>query len=78
MSSPTKTDTRQVFKQQAKLMGNQFELSAVTDDESLAISFIEAGIEEIKRIEQLLTTYRDDSETNQVNRNAGIAPVQVS
>ncbi len=78
MSSLINKDTRQVFKQQAKLMGNQFELSAVTDDECLADSFIMAGIDEIKRIEQLLTTYRDDSETNLINKNAGIAPVQVS
>ncbi len=78
MSSLINTDTRQVFKQQFKLMGNQFELSAVTDDEGLANNFIKAGIDEIKRIEQLLTTYRDDSETNLINKNAGIAPVQVS
>ena len=59
-------------------MGNQFELSAVTDDEALAKSYIQAGIDEIKRVEQLLTTYSEDSETNQINTNAGIAPVQVS
>jgi len=78
MLSPTNPDTTQVFKQQAKLMGNHFELSAVTSDESVANNFINAGIAEIKRIEQLLSTYRDDSETNLINKNAGIAPVQVS
>jgi len=59
-------------------MGNQFELSAVGDDADWANTVIQAGIDEIKRIEQLLTTYRDDSETNQVNSHAGIAPVKVS
>lgn len=59
-------------------MGNQFELSAVDEDEQRANSFIDAGVNEIKRIEKLLTTYNDDSETNLVNRHAGIAPVAVS
>ena len=39
---------------------------------------IDAGINEIQRIERLLTTFSDDSETNQVNQNAGISPVKVS
>ncbi len=68
----------QVFKRSCKLMGNHFELSTVTDSEELANWYIDAGINEIKRIEKLLTTFADDSETNQVNQNAGIKPVQVS
>ncbi len=59
-------------------MGNHFELSAVSDDESWANQKIDAGINEIRRIEKLLTTFSDDSETNEVNRNAGIKPVTVS
>ncbi|MEO8885124.1 MAG: FAD:protein FMN transferase [Mucilaginibacter sp.] len=68
----------QVFKTSCKLMGNRFELSAVAEDEKWANEKIEAGIEEIRRIEKLLTTFSDDSETNLVNQNAGIMPVQVS
>jgi len=68
----------QVIKQSCKLMGNRFELTVVADDEKFANDSIEAGIEEIKRIEKLLTTFADDSETNLVNRNAGIKPVAVS
>ena len=59
-------------------MGNRFELTVVADDEKFANDSIEAGIGEIKRIEKLLTTFADDSETNLVNRNAGIKPVAVS
>ncbi|WP_217220336.1 FAD:protein FMN transferase [Mucilaginibacter paludis] len=59
-------------------MGNHFELSVVADNESWANDRIEAGINEIKRIEKLLTTFSDDSETNQINQQAGIAPVKVS
>jgi thiamine biosynthesis lipoprotein len=66
------------FKVAALLMGNQFEISAVSDNEENANKCINAGIEEIKRIEKLLTTFHDSSETNSINRNAGIEAVKVS
>jgi len=59
-------------------MGNRFELSVVATNEKWANERIDAGIAEIQRIEKLLTTFSDDSETNQVNNNAGIKPVGVS
>jgi thiamine biosynthesis lipoprotein len=68
----------QVFKRSCKLMGNRFELSVVATNEKWANERIDAGIQEIQRIEKLLTTFSDDSETNQVNNNAGIKPVVVS
>ncbi|MFP5040920.1 FAD:protein FMN transferase [Parasediminibacterium sp. JCM 36343] len=68
----------QTYKQGMKLMGNHFEISVVADDEAWANEKIAVGVAEIRRIETLLTTYSDDSETNMVNANAGIAPVAVS
>jgi len=67
-----------IFKRTCKLMGNRFELSVVSDNEQWANERIDAGVAEIQRIERLLTTFADDSETNMVNANAGIAPVPVS
>jgi len=58
-------------------MGNRFELSAVASDEQWATARIEAGVEEIKRIEKLLTTFSEESETAAINQNAGIMPVAV-
>src|SRR3569833_1008018 len=67
-----------VVKRECRLMGNRFELSVVTDNEFVGGQLIAKGIAEIQRIEKLLTTFSDDSETNQVNQQAGIAPVIVS
>lgn len=67
-----------LFKRSCKLMGNHFELSVVSDDEKRAYEMIGEGIKEIQRIEQLLTTFSNHSETNLINQNAGIAPVSVS
>jgi len=68
---------KQVFKIGTKLMGNHFEISVVADDKDWANTKINAAINEIKRIEKLLTTFDDNSETNLINRNAGIEAVEV-
>lgn len=59
-------------------MGNRFEISVVSEDENWANQRIEEAIVEISRIEKLLTTFSDDSQTNQINANAGIQPVKVN
>lgn len=66
-----------VFSKGLKLMGNHFEFSVVAADEGWAQERIEEAITEVRRIETLLTTFSDMSQTNLVNNNAGIAPVEV-
>jgi len=68
----------QEFRRGEKLMGNAFEITVVGEDKSWAEERIDAAIGEIRRIEKLLTTFSEDSETNRVNANAGVQPVQVS
>lgn len=60
-----------------KLMGNRFEISVVHEDKNWAEERIEEAIEEIRRIEKLLTTFNEDSQANQINAQAGIEPVKV-
>lgn len=66
------------FKKEMLLMGNHFEISVVAGDEQWANDRIDEAVEEIRRIEKVLTTFKDDSETNLINANAGIKPVKVS
>ncbi|WP_413667949.1 FAD:protein FMN transferase [Mucilaginibacter sp. Mucisp86] len=66
-----------VYKRVLKLMGNRFEISVVSDDENWASGRIDLAVAEISRIEKLLTTFSDDSQTNQINAAAGIKPVKV-
>ncbi len=60
-------------------MGNRFEITIVDDErkEKQAEEHIEAAVAEIRRIEKLLTTFQEDSQTNRINANAGIRPVIV-
>lgn len=76
LSTEVKAEMK-VYKQQMRLMGNQFEISVVADNGIFAVEKIAQAVEEISRIERLLTTFKPDSQTNQINNMAGIAPVKV-
>jgi thiamine biosynthesis lipoprotein len=56
-------------------MGNRFELTVASASQQEADTVIDAAIAEIQRIERLLTTFSETSETYQINTMAGIAPV---
>lgn len=58
-------------------MGNRFEITVCAESEEEGQSAIDSAIEEISRIERLLTTFKESSQTNLINRNAGISPVRV-
>lgn len=66
-----------LHKRVCRLMGNRFEISAVSEDETWAQARIDEAIAEIQRIEALFTTFNDNSQTNLINANAGISPVKV-
>jgi thiamine biosynthesis lipoprotein len=69
---------RMVHKRALKLMGNKFEIAVVADNTIWADECIDAAVFEIQRIEKLLTTYSNESETSLINENAGMAAVKVS
>jgi len=75
--SDTLTVTNKTHRQVLKLMGNRFELTVVSDDKDWAAKRIDEAVEEIRRIERLLTTFSEESQTNLINRYAGIKPVKV-
>lgn len=66
-----------IFKKVVRLMGNRFEISAVGNDEGQANHIIDQGIAEIQRIEKLLTTFADSSQTQEINAFAGVHEVTV-
>lgn len=66
-----------VYKRVLKLMGNRFEISVVCEDADHAEKSIDLAVAEIRRIEQLLTTFSPDSQTNQINAAAGLTAVKV-
>jgi thiamine biosynthesis lipoprotein len=59
-------------------MGSRFEVTAVHEDKQAAWTAVEAAFAEIDRIETLISSWQEASETSVINRNAGIKAVQVS
>jgi len=67
-----------IFRRTLRLMGNRFEISVVGSDPIWADSCIDAAVAEITRVEKLLSALSDDSQVNEINRNAGVKPVKVN
>jgi thiamine biosynthesis lipoprotein len=67
----------QIHQKFLRLMGNSFALTVVEENAEIAEEHIDAAIDEIKRIEALLTTFSENSQTNLVNQQVGISPVRV-
>ena len=60
-----------------RLMGSDFELIVVEKDYASAGLRLQQGVDEVRRIEHLLTEFSDGSETARLNRNAGKVPQKV-
>jgi len=65
------------YREIVKLMGNRFEFTAVSEDKVTAELAIAEAVAEVRRIEELLSTFKEHSQVNEINRFAGIRPVKV-
>ena len=59
-------------------MGTLVKITAVARSESIAQAAVTAGFAEIRRLEELLSTWIPTSELSRVNASAGVMPVHVS
>jgi len=71
------TGNATILGREIRLMGNRFEINLVANDPAWADERIDSAINEINRVEKLLSTLTEDSKINEINRNAGIKPVYV-
>ncbi|RYG00860.1 MAG: FAD:protein FMN transferase [Chitinophagaceae bacterium] len=58
-------------------MGNRFEFTVIAENKQEGNNAIDLAIAEVARIEDLLSTYKANSQTNLINDNAGLRPVKV-
>jgi len=66
-----------IFNRTLKLMGSRFDITVVAMDSIKADQYIDLAVQEISRIEKLISSWDPASETSRINRNAGIEPVRV-
>ncbi len=65
------------YKRTLKLMGSRFDITVVANDSTQANKYIDTAVAEISRIEKLISSWNENSQTSEINRNAGIKPVKV-
>lgn len=59
-------------------MGSRFSITVISTNEELGSINIQEAISEIERIEKMISSWDEASETYLINKNAGIKPVKVS
>ena len=69
--------SQSIFTRNASLMGSDFEITIVDKNESNANFLLDLAINEISRIEKLISSWDKNSQTSLINLNAGIKPVKV-
>ena len=60
-----------------KLMGTAFTLGLLAEEEAQAKLWLEMGVNEIKRAENLLSEFLPGSETTRINEGAGLEPLKI-
>ncbi len=68
---------QQMYRRTLKLMGTRFDISVVVNDSAKATQYIDLAVDEISRIERLISSWDQNSQTSLINRNAGIKSVKV-
>jgi thiamine biosynthesis lipoprotein len=69
---------QKVYHRKLKLMGSRFDIYVEHKDSITANKYIDTAIFEISRIEKMISSWDENSETSMINNNAGIKPVKVS
>ncbi len=72
-----KAISQEVFERTLKLMGSRFDITVVANSKEEGNTYIDNAINEILRIEKLISSWDAKSQTSLINKNSGIKPVQV-
>lgn len=68
---------QQIFKKKQSLLGSPFEITVVAKDSVEGNYFTTLAIDEVKRIENLISDWIPTTQISKVNQDAGIQPVKV-
>jgi len=66
-----------VFKKKLAMLGSPFEITVVANDSIQANKYIDLAVNEVKRIENLISDWIPTTQVSEINKNAGIKEVKV-
>ena len=70
-------EAQSTYKRSMQLMACNFDITVIADTKKEADNFIDLAIREMTRIENLISSWDSNSQTSEINKNAGIKPVIV-
>ena len=73
----TLTFSQETYRRTVKLMGSRFDITVIADNKEEGNSYIDLAISEISRIENLISSWEENSQTALINKNAGIKAVMI-
>ncbi len=70
-------NAQEMFKKEMSIMACRFDVTVVASHQNEADSYIRLAVNEMRRIERLISSWDKNSQTSEINRNAGIKAVEV-
>lgn len=70
-------NAQDIYKKNAKLMGVDFQFAVVANSKKEGEYFLQVAIDEVKRVEALISSWNDNSQTSLINKNGGKKAVKV-
>lgn len=70
-------NAQSAFHKTTMLMGSRFDITVVAQNEEEGKNYINTAINEIKRIEKLISSWDLNSQTSKINKHSGIKAVKV-
>lgn len=65
------------YKKSASLLGSPFDITVIAKDSAQGNDYTNLAIDEVKRVENLISDWISTTQISQVNLNAGIQPIKV-
>ncbi len=70
--------SQSIYKRTLKLMGSRFDVTVVAENQEEGNVYIDLAVNEIIRIEKLISSWDINSQTSRINKNAGLKSTIVS
>ena len=77
-ASPSVASPLERLESSAAIMGSEFRIACYAPTKKIAAGAVTAAFDEVRRVDSLLSNYKQDSELSRINREAGSGEVQVS
>ncbi len=77
LMSSSITFAQDAYRRTVKLMGSRFDITVIANNEKEGNNYIDLAISEISRIEKLISSWDENSQTTLINNNAGLRAVKV-